>query len=134
MPHQVLEQAGQRREAVAHRRGGGPLLLAHDPLPGDDGAMIHLAQHVGGGDAERLHEMRHIELVGAAGAGALLAGQPDLFLGDGGEGVQAGELAGSRGESGQGRGVDYCLTHTRWRARDKLDYHVLIESLTSHSA
>ena len=61
------------------------MLLAHDPLPSSDGAMIDLAQHVGGGDAEGAHEVRHVELVGAAGASALLAGQPDLFLGDGGE-------------------------------------------------
>ena len=66
MPHQMLEQAGQRREAAAHRRGGGPLLFADDPLPGDDGAMINLAQQVWGGNVKGAHEVRHVELVGAA--------------------------------------------------------------------
>ena len=88
--------------------------------------MIDLAQQVGGGDAKRLHEMRHVEFVGSAGMGALLAGQPDLFLGDGSEVGQAGELAAVRLENGQGRGLGHCLTRTRFTARDKPDYHALV--------
>jgi hypothetical protein len=55
-------------------------------------------------------------------------GQPDLFLRDGGEGLQAGELAKARQEGGQGRGVGHCLTHTRFAARDKPGYHVLTQA------
>ena len=71
-------------------------LLALHPFPGDDGAMIDLAQHVGAGDAERPHEVPHVEPVGAAGLLALLLRQPDFFFGDGGELVERGELAGAR--------------------------------------
>ena len=51
MPHQVLEQTGERRHATAHRRGNGTLVLAHDPFPGDHRAIIDLAQHLRGCDA-----------------------------------------------------------------------------------
>ena len=44
MPHQVLEQAGQRGQAAAHGRRFRAFLFALHPLPGDDGAMIDLAQ------------------------------------------------------------------------------------------
>ncbi len=63
---------------------------------------------------------------GPPGAGALLAGKPDFFLGDGGEVGKAGELAGSGGQNGEGGGVIHLLTRTMFRARDKLDYHVLV--------
>jgi hypothetical protein len=76
--------------------------------------MIELAQHVGCGDAERLHEMRHVEFVSAAGAGALLAGQRDLFLRDRRQVGQAGELARIRKQNGQGRGLDHCVAHTKF--------------------
>ena len=113
MPHQVLEQAGQRGQAAAHRRSGGAFLLAHDPLPGDHRAMIDLAQLVGRGDAERAHEVRHVLLVGAAGAGALLAGKPDFFLGDRGQVVEAGELAGAGWSKRAGQGSVMLLNRSR---------------------
>ena len=97
MPHQMLEQAGQRGHTAAHRRSSGSLLLPHDPLPGDHRAMIDLAQLLRGGNAERLHEVRHVELVGAAGARTLLAGEPDFFLRDRRQVDQVGESAGSSG-------------------------------------
>ena len=50
------------------------------------------------GDAERRHEVPHVEPVGPAGAGALLLGQPDLLLGD------VGELRQHRRQGGRGRG------------------------------
>ncbi len=53
--------------------------------------MVHLAQLLGAGDAQRAQEMRHVLALGAAGA--LLLGQPDLLLGDRGEGVEAGQPA-----------------------------------------
>ena len=42
--HQMLEQAGKRRQAAAHGRSRCAFLLALHPLPGDDGAVIDLAQ------------------------------------------------------------------------------------------
>jgi hypothetical protein len=50
--------------------------------------MVHLAQLAGRADAKGPHEVRHIEPVGATGAGALLFCKPDLFLGDGSYGDQ----------------------------------------------
>ncbi len=88
--------------------------------------MVDLPELVRRGDAERPHEVRHIELVGAAGAGALLAGQPDLFLRDCRQVGQIGELAGAGGRIGKGGGRIHQLTPTTSRARDKPDYHVLI--------
>ncbi len=69
-------------------------MLPHHSLPGDDRAVIDLAQLVGSPDPEPAHEMSHVLLVGAAGGGALLAGKPDLLLGDGGQGRKADELPG----------------------------------------
>lgn len=137
MPHQVFEQARQRSQAAAHRGSSGAFFFAHNALPGDHGAMVNLAQLVGGGDAERLHEMRHVELVGPSGAGALLTGEPDFFLGDRGEVDQAGRLTGAGGRSGEGRGRFHLFTRTTFIARDKPDYHVLnikynSETTTSH--
>ena len=56
--------------------------------------VVHLAELAGRRDAERAHKVRHVEPVGAAGARTLLAGKPDLLLGDAGELVEVGELAG----------------------------------------
>ena len=67
--------------------------------------MIDLAQHVGAGDAERPHEVPHVEPVGAAGLRALLLRQPDFFFGDGGELVEWRELMASAGRDGQGGGA-----------------------------
>jgi hypothetical protein len=58
--------------------------------------LQRLPQFVRRGDAERLHEMRHVEPVGAAGAGAFLAGEPDFFLWNGGELGETGERDGKR--------------------------------------
>ena len=55
--------------------------------------MVNLAQLVGRGCADCVHEMRGVLLVGAARAGAFLAREPDLFLRDRRKGVEAGELA-----------------------------------------
>jgi hypothetical protein len=55
-PTGSLEQAGQSRETPAHGRRCCALLLALHPLPGDDGAVIDLAQLIGVGDAQRPHE------------------------------------------------------------------------------
>ena len=96
----MLEQAGQRRQPAADGRSVRAFLFALHPLPGDDGAMIDLAQLVGRGDAERAHEVPHVEPVGAAGLRALLLRQPDFFFGDGGELVERGELAGARNRNG----------------------------------
>lgn len=75
--------------------------------------MIDPAQFVGRGDAERRHEVMHVEPVGAARAGALLLGEPDVFLGDVGEARQhRGEVAplwvgaDGRGRDG-GQGLDH---------------------------
>jgi hypothetical protein len=86
--HQMLEQAGQGRQATAHCRSGGAFLLALHPYPGDDGAVIDLAQRVRGRDPQGAHEVLHVEPVGAAGLRAFLLRQPDVFFG-------AGELAGT---------------------------------------
>ena len=48
---------------------------------------------VGRGDAERAHEVLHVEPVGAAGARTLLLRQPDLFFGDLGELVEGRDAA-----------------------------------------
>ena len=93
----MLEQAGQRCQPAACRRGGRALLLAYDPLPRDHRAMVHLAQLLGRRDAEGAHEVRHVLAVGAVGARAFLACKPDFFLGDRREGIEAGELAGLGG-------------------------------------
>jgi len=79
---EMLEQARQCREPAPDGGRGGVLGFAHDALPGDDGAVVHLAQFVVGRDVKRAHEMLHVELVGAAGALAFLLGEPDVFLGD----------------------------------------------------
>jgi hypothetical protein len=97
VPNKVFEQAGKRREAAAHRRGCSTFLLALYPLPRDDGAMIDLAQRGRAGDAEGVHEVSHVEPVGPAGLWTLVLRQPDFFFGDGGELVEAGELAGAAG-------------------------------------
>ena len=70
MSHQVLEQTGERIQPASHGRGRRTFLLARDPLLGDDGAMIDLAQLLRDGDAERPHEAGDIEPVGTAGARA----------------------------------------------------------------
>ncbi len=117
---------GQRGKPAAHRGGRGALLLAHDSLPRDHRPVVHLAELVGRGDAERPHEVRHVEPVGAAGAGALLASEPDLLFGDRCQVGQAGELAGAGGRDGEGGGRFHLLTPTTSLARDRPDYHVLI--------
>ena len=83
---QVLEQTRQRGEPPADRRRRRALALAHEPLPRDHRLVVDLAQLGRRRDRQRAQEVRHIAPVGAAGAGALLALQPDFFLGDGGEG------------------------------------------------
>jgi hypothetical protein len=52
--------------------------------------VIDLARFGGGGDGERRHEVAHVEPVGAAGARALLFGEPDFLLGDVGEPLHDG--------------------------------------------
>jgi hypothetical protein len=94
----MLEQAGQGSEATLHGRRGRPLLFAHEPLPCDHRAMIDLPELIERGDTECPDEVRHVEPVGAAGARALLAGEPDLLFGDRGKRIEAGGLAGSRRE------------------------------------
>ena len=42
----MLEQAGERREPAADGGRRGLVDLAHDALPGNHGAMVHLAQLV----------------------------------------------------------------------------------------
>ena len=46
--------------------------------------------------------MRHVELIGAAGLGALLLRQPDFFFGDGCQLVERGERATADGGEGEG--------------------------------
>jgi hypothetical protein len=79
--------------------------LAHDALPGDDGAMVHLAQLLIGADRQRPHEVPHVLLVGAAGAFAFLLGKPDVFFGDVGQRRNGGNgLAGALQNSGRKHG------------------------------
>jgi hypothetical protein len=47
--------------------------------------VVGLAQLRRRRDAERPHEVLHVEAIGAPGAGALLLLQPDFFFGDVGE-------------------------------------------------
>ena len=77
-----------------------PFPLAHDPLPGDHGAVVHLAELLGAGDPETAQEVRDVATVGTAGPGALLLGQPHHLLRDRGQGVEGGELAGREGGGG----------------------------------
>ena len=63
-------------------------------LPGNHGAMVHFAELVVGADAQRLHEVLHVQFVGAARAGAFLLGEPDFFFGDVGERGDGRECAG----------------------------------------
>ena len=87
------------------RGRGGTLLFPLYSLPRDDGAMIDLAPLLLRRDAERLHEVPHIEPVGAADPDALLRRQPDFFLGDRRHGGERGEKhgrGGRRGRNGQG--------------------------------
>ena len=93
-----LDSAARRRRTV---ECFAPSLFALHPLPGDDGAMMDLAQFVGAGNAERAYEMAHVEPVGTAGLWTLLLRQPHFFFGDGGELVERGELAAG-GCDGQG--------------------------------
>ena len=65
-----LESADSRRRTF---------LLAHDPLPGDDRAVVDLAQLLQAGDAERTYEVRDIESVGAPGVRILLFRQPGSY-------------------------------------------------------
>jgi hypothetical protein len=82
---EMLEQAGERREPATDGGGFGLIDLAHDALPGNYGAVVHLAQPVVGLDVQRPHEMLHVELVSTAGAFAFLLGEPDFLLADVGE-------------------------------------------------
>lgn len=63
--------------------------------------MINLVQLIGGVMPRVAHEVRHVLLVSSSRAGALLAGEPDFFLGDCGGVNQAGELAGRASEAGR---------------------------------
>jgi hypothetical protein len=78
-----LKEAYSARTVWEYISGGGLGLvgLAHDALPGDHGAVVHLAQLVVGLYVQRPDEMLHIELVGAPRSFAFLLGEPDLFLG-----------------------------------------------------
>jgi hypothetical protein len=58
--------------------------------------MIDQAQLLRGVDAEAAHEVRHVLPVGPPCAGTLLAGEPDVFLGDRGQGVETVDLAEAR--------------------------------------
>ena len=80
MAHQVLEQAGERRQPTANRRGRGALDLAHVTFPSDHHPVVHLAQLFVGGDGECRHEMPHVEPVRPAGARAIWLGELDFFL------------------------------------------------------
>ena len=91
---EMFEQAGQRREPAADGGGLGLIDLAHDALPGNHGAVVHLAQLVVGLDMQRPHEVLHVELVGAARAFAFLLGEPDVFFGNVGERSDRREFAG----------------------------------------
>jgi hypothetical protein len=127
MADQVLEQAGQRGETPADRRWRGALGLAHRAFPGDDGTVIDPPQLLSRGDAERRHEVAHVEPVGAAGAGTLLTAEPDFFFRDVGEardqGGQGRRLGGGRDDRGLGgEGIGHGLAWAR--LRDKPDYHV----------
>ena len=64
-----------------------------------------MTELVGRRDAERAHEVRHVETVGAARAGVLLAGKPDFF-GNRYQVGQAGELAGAGGRGGKAGHAD----------------------------
>jgi len=55
--HQMLEQAGKRREPAADSRRASSVNLAHDALPVDNGAVVHLAQLVIRLDVQRLNEV-----------------------------------------------------------------------------
>jgi len=57
--------------------------------------VIDLAQRVRAGDAKCLHEVPHVEPIGAAGLSALLLRQPDFFFEDGGQRLEGGELVGT---------------------------------------
>jgi hypothetical protein len=81
----MLVERRQRRQPSADRRRCGVLGLAHEALPGDHRLVVGLAQFLGRRDAERPHEVLHVEPVGAPGARALLLLQPDFFFGDLGE-------------------------------------------------
>ena len=63
----------------------GLIDLAHDALPGNHGAVIHLAQLVVRPHMKRAHKVLHVELVSTAGAFAFLLGEPDVFFGNLGE-------------------------------------------------
>src|SRR5712671_1470444 len=81
------------REKTAPRAGGGSstmprLRLAHVPLPGNHRLVVGLAQFGRRRDRQRAHEVLDVEPVGAAGACALLLGEPDVFFGNLGELVE----------------------------------------------
>lgn len=99
VPHEMLEETGECREPAADGRGSGAVDLAHDALPGNHGAMVHLAQLVIGSNHERAHEMLDIELVCAAGALAFLLGEPDVFFGNVGERRDRRQCAGRVNEN-----------------------------------
>ena len=111
----MLEQAGKRRKPAADGGRLGLIDLAHDALPGNHGAVVHLAQLVVGRDMQRAHEVPHVELVGAAGAFAFLLGEPDFFFGDVGErGEGRNDLArsfrtGGGNTAGADLGVSWAL-------------------------
>lgn len=109
--HQALEQAGKGRQASAHSGSGGAFLLALHPFPGDDGAVIDLAQCGRGRDPEGAHEVLHVEPVGAAGLRTLLLRQPDFFFGDGSERFEWGELPRRLGREGTGGILIQCPPH-----------------------
>jgi hypothetical protein len=98
---QMLEQARQRRHSPADGRWRGLIGFPHVAFPGDDRAVIDAAELVDAGDAERRHEVPHVELVGAAGARALLRSEPDFFLGDVGKPLHEGRRRRTRLRRGE---------------------------------
>src|SRR5262249_24167491 len=82
MANKVLEETGQRCQPAADCSGSGAVDLAHNALPGNHGPVVHLSKLDIALDAERLHEVLHVELVSTAGAFAFLLREPDLLLGN----------------------------------------------------
>ncbi len=123
---QVHEQTRQRGEPPADRRRRRALALAHEPLPRDHRLVVDLAQLGRRRDRQCAQEVRHIAPVGAAGAGALLAVQPDFFLRDGGEGGDG------RGQAVRGAGgpSGWRMGGRVWRRAWGLLVHVINRIIT----
>jgi hypothetical protein len=135
MTDQVLIQRGQGREPSADCRRRGVLDLAHVPLPGDHRFVVGLAQLLRYRDAERAHEVLHVEPVGTTGAGTFLLREPDFLFGDLGKLGDGGNTAGASATTGKvllssiicAPRVSPFLSSrfVPWQGqRDKPDYHV----------